>query len=208
MGECLNKRGSYLWENDRFEEAEREYRAAQALLERLFSEHPNNDEYADILGRNSKDLGETLYANRNIPREGEKYLRRAVELQERLVAKYASAPAVRLELAKSWLHLTILCHSEKRTEEAKHAARQATKVLESLPTTDLDDKFPKHVAFCQSGIAKRLFDLGEPAEARRLLDGAREKLVGDLGPDYPDPMDALRWLASACEYTGQMPQAV
>ena len=90
-------------------------------MEALVADFPDNDEFADILSRNSKDLGENLlWIGRTS--EAEPLLNRAIQLQETLIAKNPGAPAVRLELCKSFVHLGRCAKFGGRREDAKRAA--------------------------------------------------------------------------------------
>jgi len=169
LAEGHNHRGTVHWHANRFQDAERDYRAAQELLERLVTESPADDEYKDTLARNSRDLGQTLGENLNNCREAEPYLRRAIELHERLASANPGAPALAVELGKSWCYLGRLFDIERRPKDVKHAAENAARTLERVRAVDFFDKDPRAMGIVNRRVAKLLLSVGERETAFRLL---------------------------------------
>jgi serine/threonine-protein kinase len=164
---------------------------ARALWEQLVREYPNTHEYRADLSEGYHFLGVILYypprAQARRPREAEQAFRKAVALQEQLVAEFPTSPFFRQFLAVNYANLARLLQQTGRLTEAEQTNRKAIGLLEKLAAD-----FPgvyyyrEQQAMLWDDLCALLAGSGRPREAdqaRRQSIGIREKAVTDFPTD-------------------------
>jgi Flp pilus assembly protein TadD len=104
----------------RVAEAEKAYRQALQLYERLVAEHPQVPQYRQELATTHNNLGVLLQATGRVA-DAEKAYRQALQLRERLVAEHPQVPEYRQELATTHNNLGVLLQATGRVAEAEKA---------------------------------------------------------------------------------------
>jgi tetratricopeptide (TPR) repeat protein len=117
-------------------EAERAWRRAISLKEALAAEFPEvskDPRYRAGLALDHMNVGTVLTSVPDQSIEAERALRRALELQEPLVAEFIRVPEYRYHLAASYLNFgCILLRAPGRVPEAERATRRAIELQEVL----------------------------------------------------------------------------
>jgi tetratricopeptide (TPR) repeat protein len=88
-----NNLGNLLQATGRVAEAEKAYRQALQLRERLVAEHPQVPQYRQELATTHNNLGVLLQATGRVA-EAEKAYRQALQLREQLVAEHPQVPRI------------------------------------------------------------------------------------------------------------------
>lgn len=120
-------RGVSLSELAKFEEAEKAYRDAHAILEPLAAANPGPD-YRAALAQASSNLGDHL-RELGQSADAELMLRRAITIRERLLQDQPDAWQVRDVLAQTWVNLGGLFHADRRVDDARLAFEKAVELL-------------------------------------------------------------------------------
>jgi tetratricopeptide (TPR) repeat protein len=163
-------------------EAEAAYRQAQALFERLATEHPGVPEYRRELARSCTNLGNLLQDLGRRP-EAEAEYRRALAVQETLAAEHPGVPEYRQELARSHGNLAILLKALGRYAQAEAEYRRALAERERLAAEHPGvPAYRADLARSHNGLGALLVGLGKWAEAEAAYRAAlviREKLAAE-----------------------------
>ena len=154
-------------------EAERRFRQAVEVAEKLVADYPNVPENRQLLGSLYQDLAALLRRDPNRLSQAEDSYQRARAVREQLVAEQPASAAYRDKLAETLNHLGVLCRSTDRHREAEEMYQRALALREKLAA-----EFPKNPDYQSalggvlSNLAMQLRDRGELAEACRLLERA------------------------------------
>jgi tetratricopeptide (TPR) repeat protein len=164
----------HLGERDRAREA---YGRAIDMQERLHAEDRGRAEYRHDLAESYNWLGELTRLGHGPPAEAEAAYRRALALQDTLVADLPDEPAYKREQARSWMNLGIVHRNSSRPDEAAEDYARAIRILEPLTT-----RFPDNPE-CAQELARTLADRG-------VLNKGRGRL-GEAAADYRQAIDLL-----------------
>ncbi len=169
-------------------EAQKAYREAVALLNKLVAEAPREPSHQQELARGLHDLGSLLSEVGRLAEAMESH-RLAMAIQTKLVADFPDKPVHRRDLADGYRILTRLLVNVGRLEEAEASCRKALELIEKLVAD-----FPK-VADYQAALADNYQLLGnlfkatrrqaEAEAAFKKAQSIRERLKGD-SPGRPE----------------------
>jgi serine/threonine protein kinase/Tfp pilus assembly protein PilF len=150
-------------------EAERAYREALTLVERLAAGRPGQPAHRQELAAIHARLG-TLFKETSRPAEAEGAFRQAVAVQEVLVAEFTEAAAYRQDLALSHNNLGIFLLRSGRPEEAEQAFRDALRHRRLLAERHPQEaEYRSEVGGTLNNLAVLLRERGELMEALSLL---------------------------------------
>jgi len=166
---------------------------ANALLETLVRDFPNEPVYIYELARAKRNLGFTS------PQGGEEEHRQSVILLEDLVARFPSEPEYRFSLAGSLVNLANPVSGAGRWTEAEGICRRALKVAEELarspsPKPDYLTVFGvAAVNLAESLSLARRWD--EAADSYRVAIAAYQRLAPDSSglPEYQHGLVPFDW---------------
>jgi tetratricopeptide (TPR) repeat protein len=150
----------------RLDAAEKEYRAALTLQEKLAEQFPAVPAYRKDLARSHNSLG-LLLAGLSQLDAAEKEYRAALTLREQLAEQFPAVPAYRQELARSHNNLGLLLRDLGRLDAAEKEYRAALVLYEKLA-----EQFPGVHGYRQN-LAGSHNNLGI------LLDGLRRRDEGE-----------------------------
>jgi serine/threonine protein kinase/Flp pilus assembly protein TadD len=170
LGDVYSHLGVLQIQSGHAAEAERAWRRAIVLKEALAAEFPEvsrGPRYRASLALDHTDIGRVLLGVPDRFGEAERALRRALELQQPLVAEFPKAPEYRKHLAGSYDNLgAILLKVPGRVAEAERALRTAIELQEVLVAQSPD------VADHRSDLGGSLNNLGEIQKDRGNLAAA------------------------------------
>jgi tetratricopeptide (TPR) repeat protein len=185
------------WGPGRLPEAEKGFRQALELYERLSADFPDVPGYHITIADCRERLASVILRQERLP-EAEQGLKEALALAEQLERKYPTDRTVRMTLAMGSKDWGETLRRTARPREAEKALRRAEAVLEKL----LAD-FPQDAWFrlergvtCQMLVALLARDLKQPQEAEefyRRAVASFEKLV----TESPRNFSYRWWLAEA-----------
>ncbi len=154
----------------------------------------------------------TLYSRVDAPQKAIGAHREALALRNALAAQQPNEPVAQRELGRSHLTLADLLASLSRVDEARAELTRAQHVLVPLARERPGDGGARRLdADCRSLDGKLLFDAGQPAPGRSVLEQARtlyERLIRD-NPPYTlptaadGPTEYRRGLTTALDYIGR-----
>jgi tetratricopeptide (TPR) repeat protein len=167
-------------------------RRAQALLEALVAEHPEEAEYRGRLASCLLNL-----SNCPIPRpQAEEQIRQARDLLERLVAEHPDVAGWHNELATSYMDLGRLFQTNKQPGRAVPEYLRAVAIRTRL-TRELPDvaRYKSQLAgnYVNLGLAQH--QTGHPAEADKAFQAA-EALLDPLSREHPQELSYALSLAA------------
>ncbi len=167
-------------------DAERHYRLELPLADRLAQDYPERPEYHRVLARTLSNLGNVLARKRDP--EADPVLRRAVEINRPLAAKYSDDPQIRFDLGKDYHCLGVRQLELAHPETAIGLFRQAQPISESLVKEFPDEpRYAELLAQHHESLGSSLGALGRPGAAQdfRTCNAIYEKLVAR----YPENVD-------------------
>jgi tetratricopeptide (TPR) repeat protein len=167
-------------------DAEVHYRLELRLADWLAQDFPERPEYQRVLARTLSNLGNVLATKRDP--EADAILRRAVEVNRPVAAKYSDDPQIRFDLGKDY-H----CLGARQLELAHPATaiglfRQAQPISESLVKEFPDEpRYTELLAQHHESLGSCLSALGQPGAEQNFhtANAIYEKLV----TKYPDNID-------------------
>jgi serine/threonine protein kinase len=165
----------------RFPEAEEAYRQALKCVEKRGAQGTSARR---ALALHVRTLARALAIQR--PEEAEKYLRRAIQLDEKLAADFPASPHYRQDLANEHIDRAEVLKQLGRTDEAEKAYRRAVDLYEKLATDFPTIPMFLQVAFDRRlGLGQLLVEAGRPQEAQQVYGEAAalcQKLPADSSP--------------------------
>ncbi|HEV8069049.1 MAG TPA: hypothetical protein VGP76_15030, partial [Planctomycetaceae bacterium] len=203
------------WRASRPADAEREYRQALALFEKLASESPSNETYRNEVGYSRCEVA-ALASESGRTEEAEKQHRQALAIFEKLAVDFPQNRYYRWQQCDSDWTIAGLMRRLGRLKDADKAYRDAIDVCEKVLTEAPDD------AGFRERLARSHFELAEVFRAENRLDEA-EKLfrqaasiwqkVGTDVPTEPVYRSHAIWtytyrLAPMAEASGRIQEAV
>jgi serine/threonine protein kinase len=185
-----------------YDPAEKAYRRAVDLRQRLVAEAPDRADYRHELAQALHGLGALLQDRRRFP-EAEGLYRQALALHEALAAESPGVAPYRHELARHYHNLGALLRDTDRRAEAEVAYREAVRLDESLVA-----EFPKVPEYRQD-LAK---DEHHLAHLRASAEPEKTKLVylavleiqSQLVADFPDVPGYRHELARSYHSLGEL----
>ncbi len=169
--------------------AEKGYRQAWPLYERLVAEHPQVPAYRQELARTHNNLGPLLQTTGRAD-EAEKAFRQALPLYERLVAEHPQVPTYRQQLASTHNNLGVLLKDTGRADEAEKAFRQALQLFERLVAEHPQvPQYKVEFAKTLAGLGILYGIQGKTEEALPQLERAR-KILGEVVQKHPEEAEA------------------
>ena len=142
-------------------DAELHYRLEWPLADRLAQDYPERPEYRRVLARSLSNLGNVLARKRDL--EADPVLRRAVELNRALAAKYGDDPQIRFDLAKNYHCLGVRQIELAHPETAIGLFGQAQPISESLVKEFPDEpRYAELLAQHHESLGSSLDALGRP----------------------------------------------
>jgi tetratricopeptide (TPR) repeat protein/tRNA A-37 threonylcarbamoyl transferase component Bud32 len=166
-----------------FQEAETAYLHAERIFDGLVQEFPTQTDYQADLVRSI--LGPEWVGLDN-PEEAEQRRRRALPIQERLVAQHAEVPEYRHDLARLYKALAEVPSLAGRPAEARKAFRLALEIEEKLLADHPDaPEYRQRRAEILTGFGMRLCADGKYEEAEKLQQAALE-IAEQLAQEFPD----------------------
>jgi tetratricopeptide (TPR) repeat protein len=158
MGDAMQLRGD-------LDDAEKEYRLAQGILERLAAADPSNTVWAHDLATGRQRQAEILHNSGDLD-GAERAYREAHSIFERLAAADPSDLERQHSLGRSYGSLNFLLRDRSDSVEAERAGRAALEILERLVATDPNNAgWAYDLAVSHRGLGVLLEDRGE-------MDGA------------------------------------
>jgi len=167
-------------------DAELHYRLELPLADRLAQDYPDRPEYRRVLARTLSNLGNVLTRKRDP--EADPFLRRAVEVNRPLAAKYRDDPQIRFDLAKDYHCLGVRQLALAHPEPAIGLFRQAQPISKSLVKKFPDEpRYAELLAQHHESLGSSLSTIGRPGAEQnfRTANAIYEKLV----IRYPDNVD-------------------
>jgi len=167
-------------------DAEHHYRLELPLADRLVQDYPERPEYHRVLARTLSNLGNVLARKRDP--EADPVLRRAVEVNRPLAAKYSDDPQIRFDLARGYHCLGVGQVDLAHPETAIGLFRQAQPISESLVKEFPDEpRYAELLAQHHESLGSSLSALGRPGAEQdfRVANAIYEKLV----TKYADNID-------------------
>jgi tetratricopeptide (TPR) repeat protein len=166
LAEVRNSQGGVLAEMGRAGRADQAFRQAHDLLDGPGSAPAAAAEDRDALARTCSSWGE-LHRTLGRLEQAEALLRRAVALREGLLAE-RPGPAIRGQLAHSWINLGAVLRARRQPDPAEDAYRNALKVLDAAgpasgPPAPVSDQRARAQALNNLAIVLR--EQGHPADA-------------------------------------------
>jgi tetratricopeptide (TPR) repeat protein len=151
--------------------AEKAFRRALAIRERLVADFPAEPAYCLNLAQSYDALGQLLTDPYRAPGrydEAEAFLDKAVNLLKRLVADYPPAPEYQMELAHSYQSLGILLEERGRAREAEQAYRQGIACYKALPPNSASAAYRRGLAQLLNNLGNSLDRTGQTQEAQEV----------------------------------------
>ncbi|MGO9921023.1 MAG: protein kinase domain-containing protein [Isosphaeraceae bacterium] len=186
LARAYNSLGMIEERTDLLADAERHYRLELPLADRLAQDYPERPEYRRVLARTLSNLGNVLA--RKWDPEADPILRRAVEINRPLAAKYRDDPQIRFDLGKDYHCLGVRQLELAHPETAIELFRQAQPISESLVRELPDEpRYAELLAQHHESLGSSLGALGRPGAEQdfRACNAIYEKLVAR----YPDNVD-------------------
>jgi serine/threonine protein kinase/Flp pilus assembly protein TadD len=159
--------------NRQFPDAERAYRKALLIAEKLANDFLHSHEKREQLGSSLYGMG-YLFASTERPREAEQAYRRALPLFEKLAADFPGVPWYQSLQAAIHSGLGSLMKQGNQPKEAEAAYRQALALYEKLAAD-----FPSRADYRQA-LQRGHMDLGQVL----VLNGRHEQAAGELGQAF------------------------
>jgi eukaryotic-like serine/threonine-protein kinase len=164
-------------------DAERHYRLEWPLADRLAQDYPERPEYRRVLARTLSNLGNVLARKRDP--EADLVLRRAVEVNRPLAAKYGDDPQIRFDLAKDYHCLGVQQLELAHPETAIGLFRQAQPISEALVKEFPDEpRYAELLAQHHESLGSSLGVLGRPSAEQNFHTA--DAIYGKLVARYPD----------------------
>jgi serine/threonine protein kinase len=193
-----NNLGNLLHDLGEESSAEKEYQVAIAILERLNADFPAVPEYGRLLAASHTNLGWLLHNLQGLAKrsDAEKQYRKAISIQERLVAHFPTMSACRWDLALSHNNLGFLLSQQGKLSEGEEEYRRALAIYAKL-TADFPavPDYRKDAARTHRNLGNALANAGKRAEAEGEYRGAIsacQKLATDF-PAVPEYKRELAW---------------
>jgi tetratricopeptide (TPR) repeat protein len=181
--------------------AEKAFREAITLRERLVAEFPGEASYRADLGWSYHSLGVAL-AHLGRPTESDKALRRCLDLWQALATKYPAAVWYRRWHLLVQQELADLVPADRHTGNEK-ALRQALPLLEAQARNDPGGKWRYNLTATYNSLGQLLSSAGQSKEAERFFRQAVE-VQRELATEFPKRPDSQHGLAAAQQRLGNL----
>jgi serine/threonine-protein kinase len=172
----------------------------RAIFVELARIDPKNRRYQEELASSHDNLGK-LFADSRRTQEAEAAYRKAVEIQEALVAERPQVLTDRIQLATYLNNLGNLDLGRKRIGQAKEAYGNAVKILEAPTAEHSGDESRYLRAVIHGNLGKLDFDAGRTPEAEQSYRQA-VAILETLAAEHPEAVRYRRTLASDYQKLG------
>jgi tetratricopeptide (TPR) repeat protein/tRNA A-37 threonylcarbamoyl transferase component Bud32 len=171
----------------RQKDAERAYRQALGLFQRLTDEFPDRPRHRELLAICSRDWSKVLKAANRF-QEAEQALGHACRLGQQLVDQFPKELRYRSSLAASWSDLGLVLRAAGRFKEAEAALRQAVEQHEKLlAAAPSEADYQQALATSHNALAIFLADIGQFAQAEKSYRRAQQLLKKLVATHRDDP---------------------
>jgi eukaryotic-like serine/threonine-protein kinase len=202
-GRCLARMGKLEFDSGRHDEAVAHFRDAITLLESMAGGRDATTRARADLAFAHHYLARTLAIGLGRLDEGERHLRRAIELHDALAAEHSDDPKHGTELSRSLSNLGDFQNRAGRTTEALASVRRAHALLQDLVRRWPDDAQLRHqLSLTTRGLANIVNTLGNPKESEQYH---RESLalIERVVAENPAVIEYRRVLATTSAELGQ-----
>ena len=193
LARAYNREGDYHRRTGEARQAERYYRAARVVCERLIADFPDVARYRTELGFSLNNLG-PLLANVNRLGEAKAVLQDAVRVREHLITGEHETPFHHSAVGDSLHRLSEVFTKEGRRAEAVALLRRAIEHQNlALKFEPANSNYHNLLARHMSSLASTLRRLGNAAAAQEAYRQALTQF-----PDNPRLNNALAWFLVTC----------